>query len=381
MAATILPFLIILPSLSYSLITLWSAHRFFRREKVSSDHAPPVTILKPVKGKDSESFENFASFCRQEYPVYQIVFAVASGDDPVLPVIRRLMAEFPDSDIDLVVDGRTYGPNYKVCNLMNAYPRAKYDVIIVSDSDIHVGPEYLRQVCASFSDPAVGLVTSLYRSPRVWGVASALEATGFTVEMVPNVLVARALEGLTFALGASMAVRREALEAIGGFAALVDYLADDYQLGNKVFRAGYRLELSACIVESVMRKDSYGHIFSRQLRWYRTMRVSRPGGYAGFGFTQPFPFAFLALILTGCSTPGIAAVLLLYLARAMIAVIFSRCYLHDRLFPRWLWLLPLRDLLAFAKWFLSFFGNRVHWRGHRYRILPGGRIIDLEWED
>jgi ceramide glucosyltransferase len=381
MFVKILPFLIILPSLAYSLIALWCAHRFFRDRHPLTDHALPVTILKPVKGMDAESFENFASFCRQDYPLFQIVFAVASGEDPVLPVIRRLMAEFPDIDIDLVVNERKYGPNYKVCNLMNAYPQAKYDIIIVCDSDILVGPDYLRDVCARFADPAVGLVTSLYRSPRVWGAASALEATGFTVEMVPNVMVAHALEGLTFALGASMAVRREALEAIGGFAALVDYLADDYQLGNKVFRAGYRLELSAYIVESVMRKESYGHVFSRQLRWNRTMRVSRPGGFAGFGFTQPFPCAVLALILTGCSLPGITAVLLLYLVRAIIAVIFSRCYLRDELFPRWLWILPLRDLLAFAKWFLSFFGNRVQWRGHRYRLQPGGRMIDLEWEE
>ena len=381
MSAAILPFLIILPALAYSLIALWCAHRFFREKRIFTDHTPPVTILKPVKGLDADSFENFASFCRQVYPVYQIVFAVASGEDPVLPVIRRLMAEFPGIDIDLVVDERKYGPNYKVCNLMNAYPRAKHDVIIVCDSDIRVGPEYLRHVCAPFADPAVGLVTSLYRSHQVRGTVTALEAMEFTVDLIPNVLVARALEGLTFALGASMAVRREVLDVIGGFAALVDYLADDYQLGNKIFRAGWRLELSDYIVESVMKEETFGHVFSRQLRWYRTMRVSRPGGFAGSGVTQPFPPALLAFLVSGCSLPGVAAALLLYAVRSLNALLFSRCYLHDHLFPRWLWLLPLRDLLSFVKWFLCFFGNRVYWRGHRYRILPCGRMVDLEWED
>jgi ceramide glucosyltransferase len=291
------------------------------------------------------------------------------------------MAEFPDIDIDLVVDERKYGPNYKVCNLMNAYPQAKHDLIIICDSDIRVGPEYLRRVCAPFTDLSVGLVTSLYLSSRVRGKATALEAIGFTVEMAPNVLVARALEGLTFALGASMAVRRVALDAIGGFAALVNYLADDYQLGNKVFKAGWRLELSDYIVESVMKEETFAHVFSRQLRWYRTMRVSRPGGFVGFGVTQPFPLALLALLVSGCSLPGIAAALLLYAVRGLNAILFSRCYLHDHLFPRWIWLLPIRDLLAFVEWLLSFIGNRVHWRGHHYRILPGGKMIDLEWDE
>ena len=376
-----IPFLIILPALAYSLLALWSAHRYFGHKTTDPDHAPPVTILKPVMGVDAESFENFASFCRQEYPVFQIVFAAASRNDPVLPVIERLMAEFPDIDIALVVDERKDGPNYKVCNLINAYPRAKHELIIICDCDIRVGPEYLRHVCAPFVDPTVGLVTSLYRSPQVQGTATALEAMGFTLEMMPNVLVARALEGLTFALGASMVVRREALDAIGGFSTLVNYLADDYQLGNKVFRAGWRLELSDHIVESVMKKDTFSHVFSRQLRWNRTMRVSRPGGFAASGITQPFPPALLALLVSGCSTAGATAALLLYAVRCMNAILFSHYYLRDHLFPRWLWLLPFRDLLAFAQWFLSFFGNRVHWRGHYYRILPGGKMVDLERDE
>ncbi|HEY6873317.1 MAG TPA: bacteriohopanetetrol glucosamine biosynthesis glycosyltransferase HpnI [Geobacteraceae bacterium] len=377
MLRLILTFLVILPPLAYGLISLWCGRTYFGRRRRGAAYAPPVTILKPVKGMDAESFANFASFCRQDYPCYQLVFAVASGADPAIPVIERLKEEFPDADIDLVVDGRVYGPNYKVCNLINAFPGARHGIVIVCDSDIRVAGDYLREVCAPFADPEVGLVTSLYRTSKVFGAATAVEAMGFTSEMVPNVMVALRLEGLSFALGASMAVRREALEAIGGFGALVDYLADDYQLGNKVFRAGWRLELSDCFVESVMHREDLKTVLSRQLRWARTMRASRPGGYLASGITQPFPAACLALALSGFSAAGVAAALALYAVRFLVALIYSRAFLKDGIFPRWLWLLPLRDGLAFATWGLSFLGNRVRWRGHLFRLLPGGRIEEI----
>ena len=372
-----LPFIIILPPLAYALIALMCGRAYFGRRREAADHAPPVTILKPVKGMDADSLENFASFCRQDYPCYQIVFACASDSDPVIPVIRELMTTYPSHDIDLVIDDRIYGPNYKVCNLMNAFPRAKHDLIIVCDSDIRVGERYLWEVCSPFADPAVGLVTSLYRTSRFEGTACAIEAMGFTAEMVPNVMVALRLEGLSFALGASMAVRREALASIGGFGALVDYLADDYQLGNKVHGAGWRIELSDCFVESAMHRESLANILSRQLRWARTMRVSRPGGYFASGITQPFPAACLAILVAGCSPAGPAAALLLYLVRCTVATIYSRAFLRDNILPRWLWLLPVRDGLAFATWGLAFLGNRVRWRGHLYRLLPGGRMEEM----
>ncbi len=370
-----LPFVIILPPLAYGIISLFCARSFFDREKEPAGHLLPVTILKPVKGMDAESFENFASFCRQDCPEFQIVFCLASPRDPAIPVIERLRAAFPAVDIELVADERIYGPNYKVCNLMNAWPKAKHDIVIVCDSDIRVGEMYLREVTAPFADPEVGLVTSLYRTSEVHGAAAAVEAMGFTAEMVPNVLVALRLEGLSFALGASMAVRREALEKIGGFAALADYLADDYQLGNKVHLAGWRLALSDYFVESIMHRERLANIMTRQLRWARTMRVSRPGGYFASGITQPFPAALLALIVSGFSGYGLAAALLLYAARLTAAQLFSRRYLRDNVFPRWLWLLPFRDMLAFCTWALAFTGQKMRWRGHLYRLLPGGKIL------
>ncbi len=377
MISLVLPYIVVVPPLVYALLTVWCGLRYFRRERQAIDHAPPVTIIKPVKGMDADSLANFASFCRQDYHRYQIVFAVADAADPVVQVIRELVALYPDTDIELVIDGRIYGPNYKVCNLMNAYPRAKYDLIIVCDSDIGVGESYLREVCAPFADPRVGLVTSLYRTSRFEGVACAMESMGFTVEMVPNVMVAQVLEGLSFALGASMAVRREALESVGGFGALVDYLADDYQLGNKVYRAGWQLELSDCFVESVVHRERLANVLSRQLRWARTMRVSRPGGYLASGITQPFLAVILALIVSGGAPAGLGAVGLLYAVRSCAALVYSRLFLRDAVFPRWLWLLPLRDAIALCTWALAFLGNRVTWRGHRFRVKPGGTLQEV----
>ncbi|MBJ6750379.1 bacteriohopanetetrol glucosamine biosynthesis glycosyltransferase HpnI [Geomonas anaerohicana] len=373
-----LPFLAVAPALAYAGITLYCGRSFFAAPAPLADHAPPVSILKPVRGLDGDSFENFASFCRQDYPCYQIVFAVASPEDPVIPVIRQLMTAYPETDIELVVDPAVHGANYKVCNLMHAYARAKHPLLVVCDSDIRVGEQYLRQVCAPFADPKVGLVTSLYRSSEVQGTGCAIEAMGFCCEMMPNVMTALKLEGLSFALGASMAVRREALEQIGGFEALVDYLADDYQLGNMIHRAGYRLELSPYFVESMMRGDEkLSELLSRQLRWGRTMRVSRPGGYLASGVTLPFPGAVLALLVSGFSAAGWGAAALLYLVRSLVCTMYSQLLVKDRLLPRWLWLLPFRDGLSFGVWGLSLIGNRVRWRGDLFLLERGGKIVPV----
>jgi ceramide glucosyltransferase len=378
MLRQLLPFLITAPALAYAAITLYCGRSFFGSRPQLPDHTPPVSILKPVKGMDGDSFENFASFCRQDYPLFQIIFAAASPEDPVIPVIERVMAAFPEVDIALVVDGAVHGANYKVCNLMHAHAKAKYPLLIVCDSDIRVTESYLREVCAPFADPEVGLVTSLYRSSGARGVGCAIEALGFSCEMVPNVMAALKLEGLSFALGASMAVRQSALERIGGFAALVDYLADDYQLGNMIHRAGYRLELSPYFVESIMRGgETVSEVLVRQLRWGRTMRVSRPGGYLASGITLPFPGALLALVVSGFSREGVAAAALLYLVRAAVSLCYSRAYLKDGLLPRWLWLLPVRDALSFGVWALSLIGNRVVWRGHLFNLAKGGKIVEI----
>lgn len=376
----LLPFIAILPALAYSLISLVCAAKYFRSlpKQVSAAPHPGVSILKPVKGMDAGSYDNFASFCRQDHAgPLQLIFAAASPDDQVIPVIRQLMADFPDHDISLVVNPAIHGPNYKVSNLINAFPVARHDIIIVCDSDIRVAGGYLKSVTSHFSDSRVGLVTSLYRTSSVPGVATALEATGFTAEMIPNVLVALRLEGLSFALGASMAVRREALASIGGFQALADYLADDYQLGNKIHLSGWLIALDGCFVESMVKAENLMSVLSRQLRWARTMRVSRPGGYLASGITLPFPAALLSTLIAPEPVSALSAVALLYALRMLVCTVFSRVFVRDGLFPRWLWLLPLRDMLAFFTWALSFLGNRVEWRGSRFVLKPGGKIEEL----
>lgn len=380
MLRTLLPFIVVLPALAYSLITLFCALKYFRKPDrlAARPPAPGVSILKPVKGMDEESYDNFASFCRQEYPgELQLIFATASTEDPVIPVIRQLIDDFPGHDITLRIDHSLHGPNYKVSNLINAFPHARHDIIIVCDSDIKVAPDYLQSVVAHFSDPRIGLVTSLYRTSSVHGIATAVEALGFTAEMIPNVLVARQLEGLTFALGASMAVRREALAAIGGFETLAGYLADDYQLGNKIHGAGWRIALDRCFVESVIKPENLMAVLSRQLRWARTMRASRPGGYLASGVTLPFPAALLATLLAPSPAVWLAAVALLYGVRLSVSTLYSRRFVRDGLLPCWLWLLPLRDMLAFFAWALSFLGNKVEWRGSRFVLKPGGKIEEL----
>lgn len=327
---------------------------------------------------DADSYDNFASFCSQKYSgEVQLVFAAASPDDAIIPIIRQLIDDFTHHDITLIINPALHGPNYKVSNLINAFPQVKHDIIIVCDSDVSVEPNYLQSVTSHFADPQTGLVASLYRTSDVHGIATALEATGFTTEMIPNVLIARQFEGLTFALGASMAVRRNALEAIGGFEALAGYLADDYQLGNKVYRAGWHIALDSSFVESVISPESLMAVLSRQLRWARTMRVSRPGGYLASGFTLPFPAALLASLLAPSPVVGVTAVALLYGVRLSVSLFFSRRFVRDGLFPTWLWLLPLRDMLAFFTWALSFLGNCVDWRGSRFVLKSGGEIEEL----
>jgi ceramide glucosyltransferase len=380
MLHNLLPFIVILPALVYALISFVCARMYFQRPPQTSaaSESPSISILKPVKGIDADSYANFASFCRQRYAgAQQLIFAVASADDPAIPVIQQLMAGFPGHDISLAINPAIHGPNYKVSNLINAYTKARHDIIIVCDSDIRVAPEYLQSVTAHFREARVGLVTSLYRTSQVHGIATALEATGFTAEMIPNVLVALRLEGLSFALGASMAFRREALASIGGFQALVNYLADDYQLGNKIHLAGWQVALDDCFVESVVKAENLMTVLSRQLRWARTMRVSRPGGYLASGMTLPFPAALLATLLAPSLFTGLAAVALLYSVRMLVSTIFSQRFVQDGLLPRWLWLLPLRDMLAFCCWALSFLGNRVEWRGSKFVLKPGGTIEEL----
>ena len=357
----------------FRLIAFSAGRKFFRRRVPSADFHPPVTLLKPVKGMDDEARDNFESFCRQNYPQYQLLFGVSDPDDPAVPLIQAIMAEHPDRDISLVIATESLGPNGKVSTLCQMLPKAKYPFLIVSDSDMRAQPDYLQRVVAPFADPGVGLVTTLYRGRGAKTRGAALEALTVNTDFLPSVLVAERFEGLSFALGATMAVRQKALEGIGGFSALVDFLADDYQLGNRVFRAGWGLVLSDVIVDHVVRTSTVREFLLHQLRWARTYRVSRPGGYFLTLLTRGLFFA-TALVLLNPGAPLAYRLLVGYL----VLRLGTAAWFHVKVGesdPKDLWLLPVRDLLAVGIWAAAFLGNTVTWRGESFQVTREGKLI------
>ncbi len=366
-----------LAALVFYVLSACCVRSFFTREssrgKRPAKGAPPVSVLKPMKGADAHTYENLGSFIGQDYPSFQTIFGVAEPDDPAVPVIHRLMAENPGKDISLVISNRGAGPNRKVCNLINMYGSARYDIIVVADGDMRVGPDYLMAVAAGFDDPGVGLVTCPYRGAHPKGLGGALEALTIDTDFLPSVLVAERLEGLSFALGATMAVRREALEKIGGFAVLADRLADDYWLGNLVKKAGFRLKLSGCLVDSVQGDEGFKGYFGHQLRWGRTYRVCRPAGYFFSGITKGTALSVLFLAASGFSAAGWAvfsANLVLRYAQAL----YMERYVKGPGVAARLWLLPVKDVISAVIWFLSFTGDTVAWKGGRFRIDREGRM-------
>lgn len=335
---------------------------------------PPLSILKPLHGADPEQAANFETFCGQDYPEYQLVFGALDPADAGLEAARALAARWPECDITVVAGGETFGHNRKVCNLANMLPAAKHDLLVLCDSDMRVGPDYLRRVAAPFDDPAVGLVTCPYRGCEARGLASQLEALGIGADFIPSAFTAWYLTGLRFAFGSTIAIRREALEQIGGFAALADELADDFLLADRVHKAGWAVALSDYVVDDVLGREAFGEMWARRLRWAKTSRAMRPGPYAGAFITHGTALGVLFLAACGCGPAGWAGLAAVFAVRATVATIIARRYTDDPHLPRLLWLLPLSDLMSAALYVCSFFGRTITWRGERFILLPGGRL-------
>ena len=371
----------ILASLFFYLVGYYGAWDFFRQARrggqPTGDDAslPTVTILKPLKGLDVDLYENLSTFCRQDYPVFQIVFGVADADDPAVKVVRKLQTQNPSVPIDLVVDGRIYGTNYKVSNLHNMYRVAKHDVIVIADSDIRVRSDYLRRLVPQLDEPGVGLVTTLYRALSTGGLPTVLESLFINTDFSPMVLVARVVEKPTYAFGATMALRRSTLDAIGGFLPLANYLADDYYLGNRLAERGFRLALSDIVVETVLAVGGWRRLFDHQLRWARTYRNCRPGGYFCSILTHGTLWATLNLFYNQFSPLACAIAALVCGTRMTVASRVATRYLHAPLRWREVWLVPLKDLFVSAVWALCFLGDTVHWSGHEFRVLKGGHMV------
>jgi ceramide glucosyltransferase len=370
-----------LAALFFYLVGYYGARDFFgkaqRRFRPDRDDAslPTVTVLKPLKGLDVDLFENLSTFCRQDYPTFQIVFGVADRDDPAIEVVRQLQAQYPSVRIDLVVDGRIYGTNYKVSNLHNMYRVAQHDVIVLADSDIRVRSDYLRRLVAQLDEPGVGLVTTLYRAVTTGGLPTLLESLFINTDFAPMVLVARVVEKPSYAFGATMALRRTTLDAIGGFLPLANYLADDYYLGHRIAERGYRLALSDMVVETVLAVGGWRRLFEHQLRWARTYRNCRPGGYFGSILTHGTLWATLNLVYNHFSPVACLAAAVIYGVRITVARTIASRYLHAPL--RWheALLIPLKDLFVSAVWALCFLGDTVHWSGHTFRVLADGQMV------
>jgi ceramide glucosyltransferase len=344
---------------------------------------PPVSILKPLKGVDPEIWESFCSHCEQQYPQFQIqlIFGVSDPADPAIEVVHKLQSKYPNLPIELIVCNRVLGPNIKVSTLAQMLPAARYELLLVNDSDIRVAPDYLRTVIAPLVDASVGLVTCLYRAVAGPTLGSRLEALGISTDFVPGVLSARFLEkGLHFGLGSTLAFRRRDLEAIGGFEALLNYLADDYELGRRMAATGKRVELSVATVSTFLPAYTLRQFFRHQLRWSRTIRDARRWGYAGLLFTFGLPWALLTLLSAHGAAWAWLLFALTFAMRLAVGFFAAVVVLHDRqIFGsevlRNILLLLLRDLIAPLVWAASFMGNRIYWRGDVFDLKDGRLTI------
>jgi ceramide glucosyltransferase len=358
----------------YYAVAIVAAGKFFRRKPADSaqtaDFTPPVSILKPIRGLDRETYENYASFCRQEYPEFEILFCVSDESEPAIPVIEQIIRDFPQRQIRLLIGCEPLGASDKVNKLCRMVREARHDIVIVSDSDVRVEPGFLRAVAAPFADPKVGGVTCLYRGLTDGSFAADLEALGNSTDFAPGVLVAWLFGGrkLDFMLGAVMATTKRHLAEIGGFESLVDYFCDDYELGNRIAARGYRVELSRFPVDIVYPHETMGDAFSHQVRWNLSIRYSRPWGHLGLIFTQGLVWSLAGMLLAH-SWAGIFAFTAAYsLLRYEVALGAGARGMDDKLVRRKLQMLPLRDAFAFVVWLASFFPQRIRWRDREFHV-------------
>ena len=362
--------------LGYYLLCLLGARSFrIRARRQWPVFTPPVSILKPLRGTDPDIYESFRSHCLQDYPgEYEIIFGVHGLDDPVVALVKQLQSEFPDRRIQLVVCEQSLGTNGKVSSLIQMLAVARHDFLLINDSDIRVPTDYLRRVIAPLESPDVGMVTCMYRGQASATLGSRLEAIGISTEFHPGVLAARQLEGdIRFALGSTLAMSRPALKAIGGLEPLVDYLADDYELGYRIAGAGFRVILSDVVVDTHVAAYSLSRFFEHQMRWGRSTRDSRQWGYLGLVLTFALPWAVLAVIAASGATWSWALLAGALLMRLAVAFEVGLHVLDDRQLFRFWWLIPIRDFVGVAVWAASFAGHTVSWRGHRF-ILRDGKL-------
>ena len=355
----------------------WEYFRKLRRlPSLDRSFTPPASILKPVRGLDREGYENFASFCRLDYPEYEVVFAVVEPDDPVIPIIQKLQREFPKCAIRLVAGIERSGPSPKMSNLCRLVKEAKYDLLVISDSDVRVEPDYLLDVAAPFADLKVGVVTAFFRGLTEGGFAADVDAVGVPTDASASTLVARKLGGIDFALGWTMATTKARLAEIGGFESMVDHHSDDFVLGNEIAKRGYRVELTRKPVWMVFPNEKLSHVFKHELRWSIMLRGIRPAGYLGMAMTFGLPWSLLAAAVAPSTTIAAGYLLAYLVLRLTVAWVIGAWGLGDPVVRKRIWLVPVRDALNFAVYVASYFSDTVRWRGLAYRVR-GGSLVPL----
>jgi ceramide glucosyltransferase len=365
--------------LAFYLFGAWAAWRFFRNarryRRQANPVTPPISILKPIRGLDRGAYENFASFCRQDYPEYELLFAVSEANDPAVPVIEKLIADFPNRAIRLIVDSTRKGANDKVGKLCRLVQDSVHPLLVITDSDVRVPPDYLRTLASILADPEVGAVTALYRAIEAPSLGAVMDTMG-ALSFANSALVARSLEGLKFTMGSTAAISRERLAEIGGFGPLLDVHSDDYELGRRVAARGYRVELAPEPVDMEFPSESLRDYLRHELRWLIGLKHIRAGGHFGLLMTQGIAWSTLAAVLasSGAARAGwLGAYLGVRLASGYVVGVWG---LRDPVVRRNWWLLPLHDLFAFWSWIVSFCVNRIEWRGLPFR-LEKGRMVPI----
>jgi ceramide glucosyltransferase len=356
---------------AYYVLATYCGWEYFRalRKKPLLDAAftPKVSILKPVRGMDREAYENFASFCCLDYPEYEILFGIADEDDPVIPIIEKLQRDFPNRVIRPLIGAPSLGTSPKMNNLCRLVQEAQYELLVVNDSDVRVEPDYLRDVVGPFQDPKVGVVTAFFQSMTEGNLASDLDAVGVPGGSSASVLVARRLSGIDFALGWTMATTKTLLKQIGGFEAMANHHSDDFTLGNKIAKGGYRIELTRKPVTMVYPKERLGQFLKHELRWSIMLRNIRPVGYLALAMTFGLPWALVAAAAAH-SVAGSTAYLSSYLIlRLAMAWTIGAWGLGDCVVRKKIWLVPIRDAVDFLVWTAGFFSSKVFWRGRTTR--------------
>jgi ceramide glucosyltransferase len=373
-------------SFVFLLLAIVASVRFKRRSasqqqnalSFPADQLPPVTIFKPVHGMEERLEQNLESFFQQDYPNYEIIIGARSQEDPAIILAKNIAQRYPLIKSSFVASGPPQSPNAKVFTLDKMIPLSRNDFFVISDSDVRVGRDFLRNVIPPLFDRRLGLVTCLYRGDPASDFWSFLEALGMSVEMPSGVVTADMLEGIRFALGPAVALRRDSLEAIGGIRSTADYYSDDYVLGNKIWAAGYKVVFSHYFIHHVLTPRPFARTLGDQLRWMKSTRHSRPGGHVGSGLTFAMPFGLLGLIAAAALGRwgwGLWFLAAAFANRIIQSIVVGWWLMKDPRALRFCWLYPLRDLQGFGVWVASFLSHNFYWRGEMYRFTKDGRII------